>query len=64
MLAYCRLSTRGGYTFRASPDKIANPPCELRYRPVKFILARTAVEGAAREAELEGSMAALRSDAV
>jgi hypothetical protein len=31
---------------------------------MKFIFARTAAEGVAREADLEGSMAALLSDAV
>ena len=45
------------------PDKVANPSCELRYRPVKFILARTAAEGAARGADLAGSTAALLSGA-
>ena len=54
------------FRLRASSfaGQIANPLCELRYRPVKFIFARTAAEGAAREADLEGSMAALLSDAV
>jgi hypothetical protein len=63
MLAYYRLSTRGVHV-SSFAGQIANPPCELRYRPVKFIFARTAAEGAAREAELEGSMAAQLSDAV
>jgi len=58
----------GGYVSacapRASPENSLTHNCERRYRPVKFSFARTAAEDAAREAVLEGSMAALLSDAV
>ena|SRR5882672_12143753 len=66
---FCRRGNRsGGLRFRlrvsSFAGQVANPLRELRYRPVKFTFARTAAEGAAREADLEGSMAALLSDAI